>query len=132
MIGNRLYSGSPYEKIAGYARAVIDGNIVYVSGTTGLDPVTGTFPPDAVEQTKIAFSTINKALSDAGSSLENMLRIRIYVKSCEIFDQIKPIIRDHCVAAQPANTTIVCDLVSEEMLVEIEVTACLGTMSEFN
>ena len=66
---------------------------------------------------------IEAALKKAGSSLENMLRIRVYVASRSEFEEIKPIIKANCEAAMPANTTIICDLAEEEMRVEFEVTA---------
>ena len=123
MIGTRVSSGSPFEEMAGYSRAVVDGDMVYVSGTTGYDLKLGGFPPDVEEQAVQAFETISTALAEAGTSLENMLRIRVYVASREEFDRIKPIIKYHCDAARPANTTIICELATEEMRVEFEVTA---------
>lgn len=120
---DRIYSGSPYEEMAGYARAVIDGDTVHVSGTTGLDPESGRLPDGVEDQARMAFSVISRALDQAGTSLANMLRIRVFVCSREEFERIKPIIRDHCREAQPANTTVICDLVDERMRVEIEVTA---------
>ena len=71
----------------------------------------------------MAFSIIEGALKKAGSSLENMLRIRVYVASRSEFEEIKPIIKANCEAAMPANTTIICELAEEEMRVESEVTA---------
>ena len=119
----RIYSGSPYESAAGYARAVIDGNIAYVSGTTGLDPDTGMLSESVEDQTLMAFSVISRALEQAGCSMADLMRIRVFVTSREEFDRIKPIIREQCLVAQPANTTVICDLVDERMRVEIEVTA---------
>lgn len=123
MIGTRISSGSPFEEMAGYARAVVDGAMVHVSGTAGYDIANKRYPRTVEEQAEMAFSTISAALTKAGTSLENMLRIRVYVASREEFDRIKPIIKAHCVAARPANTTIICDLAEEEMRVEFEVTA---------
>jgi enamine deaminase RidA (YjgF/YER057c/UK114 family) len=123
MFGTRVSSGSPFEEMAGYSRAVVDGDMVYVSGTTGYDLDLGGFAPDVEEQAVKAFETISAALADAGTSLENMLRIRVYVASRAEFDRIKPIIKAHCDAARPANTTIICELATEEMRVEFEVTA---------
>ena len=74
----------------------------------------------------MAFSTISAALAQAGTSLENMLRIRVYVATREEFERIKPIIKAHCVDARPANTTILCDLATEDKRVEFEVTARIG------
>ena len=80
--------------------------------------------PDGVEaQCEQAFKVISKALAEAGTSLENMVRVRVFVTSREEFDRIKPIIKAHCDAARPANTTVISELVEPEMRVEIEVTA---------
>ena len=126
MIGTRISSGSPFEEMAGYSRAVVDGDMVYVSGTTGYDPDIGGFAATVEEQAEQAFSVISAALAEAGTSLENMLRIQVYVASRPEFDRIKPIIKAHCDAARPANTTIICALATEEMRVEFEVTARIG------
>ena len=126
MIGTRISSGSPFEEMAGYSRAVVDGDMVYISGTTGYDVKAGGFPATVEEQATLAFSTISAALAQAGTSLENMLRIRVYVATREEFERIKPIIKAHCDAARPANTTILCDLATEDVRVEFEVTARIG------
>jgi enamine deaminase RidA (YjgF/YER057c/UK114 family) len=123
MIGTRIRSGSPFEEMAGYSRAVVDGDMVYVSGTTNYDVENKCFPPTVEAQATLAFSTISAALAKAGTSLDNMLRIRVYVATREEFDRIKPIIKAHCDHARPANTTILCALAEEEMRVEFEVTA---------
>ena len=81
---------------------------------------------ESMEQAEKAFSVISAALAEAGTSLDNMLRIRVYVASRPEFDRIKPIIKAHCDAARPANTTIICELATEEMRVEFEVTARIG------
>ena len=126
MIGTRISSGSSFEEMAGYSRAVVDGDMVYVSGTTGYDPDIGGFASTVEEQAEKAFSVISAALAEAGTSLDNMLRIRVYVASRPEFDRIKPIIKAHCDVARPANTTIICELATEEMRVEFEVTARIG------
>lgn len=123
MKGKRITTGSPFEAMAGYSRAVVDEDIVYISGTTGYDARNKCYPSNVKEQAIIAFSIIEGALKKAGSGLENMLRIRVYVASRSEFEEIKPIIKANCEAAMPANTTIICDLAEEEMRVEFEVTA---------
>lgn len=123
MIGKRIYSGSPFEEMAGYARAVVDGDMVYVSGTTGFDPETKTFPESVEEQAELCFQNIQRALLQARSHLDNMLRVRVYVATRPEFDRIKPVIKKYCDAARPANTTIICELAEERMRVEVEVTA---------
>lgn len=125
MLGRRIFSGSAFEDMAGYARAVVDQDMVYVSGTTGFDPETGTFPEGVEAQCEQCFTNIRVALAEAGARLEHMLRVRIFVASREEFERIKPIIRKHCIEARPANTTVISELVEERMRVEIEVTARL-------
>jgi enamine deaminase RidA (YjgF/YER057c/UK114 family) len=123
MLGERIYSGSPYEEKAGYARAVLIDDWVFVSGTTGFDPVTKEFPTDVETQCENCFKNISQALERAGASLEELVRVLIFVTSQEEFERIMPIIRKHCYAARPANTTVFAKLVAPHMRVEVEVTA---------
>jgi enamine deaminase RidA (YjgF/YER057c/UK114 family) len=123
MIGKRVFSGSPFEDMCGYARAVVDGNMVYVSGTTGFDAKTGGFADSVEAQCEQCFANIAAALAHAGARMEQLLRIRVYVASREEFERIKPIVRRHCMPSRPANTTVICELVDPRMRVEIEVTA---------
>ena len=123
MKGKRITTGSPFEATTGYSRAVVDDDIVYISGTTGYDNKKKCYPANVKDQAIIAFSIIESALKKAGSSLDNMLRIRVYVASRSEFEEIKPIIKANCEAAMPANTTIICELAEEEMRVEFDVTA---------
>ncbi len=122
-VGARIYSGVPFEAQAGYARAVVSGNWVHVSGTTGFDPATGAFPASVEEQCENAFANVGYALAQAGSSFDDLVRIRVFCASRDELQRIKPIIKRHCDRARPANTSVICDLDREEMRVEIEVTA---------
>jgi enamine deaminase RidA (YjgF/YER057c/UK114 family) len=80
MANRRLIStGSPFEVAYGYSRAVVDGDYVFVAGTTGYDYARMEMPEDVVEQTRNCFSTITKVLADAGSSMENLVRATYYV-----------------------------------------------------
>lgn len=123
MIGRRIYSGAPFEEMAGYARAVIDPPYVFVSGTTGFDPDTLEFPEDVEAQCENCFRIIERALAQAGSSLEHLIRVRVFVATRAEFERIKPIVKRHCDAARPANTTVLSELVEPYMRVEVEVTA---------
>ena len=125
MIGERIYSGSPYEAKAGYARAVVVDGWVLVSGTTGFDAETKQLPEDVEAQCENCFRNIERALQQAGSSLADLVRVVIYVASQAEFERILPIIRRNCDPARPANTTIMTQLVAPEMRVEIEATARL-------
>ncbi len=124
-MARRIFSGSPFEELAGYARAVVDGDHVLVSGTTGFDYTTMTIPEDAAAQTEQCFRNIEAALAEAGAGLEDLVRIRVYLAAREDFDAVAPVVGRHCRAARPANTTLVAPLVDPRMKVEIEVTARL-------
>jgi enamine deaminase RidA (YjgF/YER057c/UK114 family) len=123
MIGTRIYSGSPYEEKAGYARAVVVDGWIFVSGTTGFDPETRAFPQDVQEQCENCSRNIAQALEQAGANFDDLVRVQIFVTSQEEFERIMPIIRKHCYAARPANTTILTNLIAPHMRVEIEATA---------
>jgi enamine deaminase RidA (YjgF/YER057c/UK114 family) len=123
MIGERIYSGSPYEEKAGYARAVVVDGWVLVSGTTGFDPETKLFPEGVEAQCENCFRNIARALEEAGASLADLVRVQIFVTSQEEFQRIMPIIRKHSDAARPTNTTVLAQLVAPHMRVEIEATA---------
>ena len=119
----RIYSGSPFEEIAGYARAVVDDGWIFVSGTTGYDFETGTISDEPAEQARQCFRNIADALDRAGSSLSDAVRVVIYVADRDDFDAIARVVGDHFRDIRPANTTVIAELVKPEMKVEIEVTA---------
>jgi enamine deaminase RidA (YjgF/YER057c/UK114 family) len=123
MIGKRIYSGHPNEEKAGYARAAVVDDWVFVSGTTGFDPDTKEYPNSVEAQCENAFRNIERALKEAGASLADIVRVLIFVANDGDFERVMPIIRKHCYPARPANTTVYARLVAPHMLVEIEVTA---------
>ena len=119
----RIFSGTTYEDLAGYARAVVDGDWVHVSGTTGIDPADGSIPEGVVAQTHQIFRNIEWALGEAGSSLADVVRIRVYLDNRDDFSTVAPIIGDYMRDVRPANTTVVAPLCDARMKIEIEVTA---------
>ena len=119
----RIFSGSPFEEIAGYARAVVDDGWIFVSGTTGYDFETGEISDNAAEQTRQCFRNIIDALDRAGSSLEDVVRVVIYIADRDDFDAIATVVGQNFRDIRPANTTVIAELVKPEMRVEIEVTA---------
>ena len=126
MSGRRLIgSGSAFEALAGYSRAVVDGPWVHVSGTTGFDYAAMTISDDPVAQAEQAFRNIETALAAAGASLADVVRVRYYITRAELFPLLAPVFGRHLGGARPAATCIVCGLVDPRMLVEIEVTARL-------
>jgi enamine deaminase RidA (YjgF/YER057c/UK114 family) len=118
-----ISSGSSFEKVAGYSRAVADGRWVFVSGTTGFDYAAGTISDDVVEQTRQALRNIDAALGQADSGLADVVRIRVFITKPEDFAVIAPVLGEFLGDVRPANTTVVCQLVDAKMKVEIEVTA---------
>ncbi|MFN0318004.1 MAG: RidA family protein [Burkholderiales bacterium] len=118
-----ISSGSSFEKTAGYSRAVVDGDWVFVSGTTGYDYPTMTISDDVATQTRQAFENIKSALAQAGCTLANVVRVRYYLAQRHYFHQLAPVFGEYLGEARPAATAVVCDLVEPEMKIEIEVTA---------
>ena len=122
----RISTGSPFEQKIGYSRAVIDRDMVYVSGTTGYDYATMTMPDDAGQQARNAIATIAKALTDAGSGLEDVVRVRYYLKDMSIYDAVVAAAGEAFGTIRPAATMVIAGLTTPEMLIEIEVTARIG------
>lgn len=118
-----IFSGSPWEDMAGYARAVLDGEWVFVSGTVGVDPRTGLWPATAGEQADKACSTIADALHAAQADIGDIVRVRVYVPDRADIPAVSAVLKERFGVARPANTTVCCALAVEQALVEIEVTA---------
>ena len=120
----RLVScGSPFEKTAGYSRAVVQGDWCFVSGTTGYDYATMIMPASVEEQTRNCLSTIRGAMEEAGFSLADTVRCHYYITDAAFADRVFPILGEAFGDIRPAATMVVCDLIKPEMLIEIEVTA---------
>ncbi|MDF1633124.1 RidA family protein [Mycoplana sp. MJR14] len=116
-------SGSPFERTAGYSRAVVQGDWCFVSGTTGYDYATMTMPDGVEAQTRNCLATIRKAMDEAGFALADVVRCHYYVTDASFADIVFPILGEAFGEIRPAATMIVCDLIKPEMLIEIEVTA---------
>jgi enamine deaminase RidA (YjgF/YER057c/UK114 family) len=120
-----ISSGSSFEAVAGYSRAVVDGQYVHVAGTTGFDYAQMTIAPDALSQCHQCFANIGAALQEAGCTLDDVVRARYYLTDVQLFDQLAPVFGQYFAKARPAATALVCGLVDPRMLLEIEVTARL-------
>jgi enamine deaminase RidA (YjgF/YER057c/UK114 family) len=121
-----ISSGSPFEKTAGYSRAVAMGDWCFVSGTTGYDYATMAMPETVEEQARNCLKTIEGALKEAGFSMKDVVRNHYYVTDASFADRVFPIFGEVFGEIRPAATMIVCDLIRPEMLIEIEVTALRG------
>jgi enamine deaminase RidA (YjgF/YER057c/UK114 family) len=118
-----ISSGSTFEAVAGYSRAVVDGDTVHVAGTTGFDYATMRIDDDPEAQCRQCFRNIAAALEEAGCTLDDVVRVRYYLTDVRLFERLAPIFGEHFARARPAATAIVCGLVDPRMKIEIEVTA---------
>ena len=121
-----ISSGSSFEATAGYSRAVVDGEYVHVSGTTGFDYAAMTIDHDVTAQAHQCFHNISVALGEAGCTLDDVIRVRYYLTDASSFKPLAPIFGQYFAQARPAATAIVCGLVDARMKIEIEVTARVG------
>jgi enamine deaminase RidA (YjgF/YER057c/UK114 family) len=123
----RIHSGSTFEAQIGYSRAVVAGDWVFVSGTTGFDYATMTIADDVVAQAEQALRNIDAALQRAGSSLREVVRVTYVLPDASEFERCWPVLRQHLGEAGPAAMMISAGLVDPRMKIEIEVTALKGS-----
>jgi enamine deaminase RidA (YjgF/YER057c/UK114 family) len=119
----RISSGSSFEALGGYSRAVVDGQYVHVSGTTGFDYAAMSIAADALAQTHQTFANLATALAQAGCSLDDVVRVRYYLTDASLFPTLAPVFGQYFARARPAATALICGLVDARMKIEIEVTA---------
>jgi enamine deaminase RidA (YjgF/YER057c/UK114 family) len=124
-MSRRLIStGSPFEKTAGYSRAVVDGDFMFVSGTTGYDYATMTLPEDVSAQANNCFKTIGGVLEGAGFAMADIVRATYYIVDPADADAVFAVCGQHLGEIRPAATLlVVAALLKPEMKIEIEVTA---------
>lgn len=118
-----ISSGSPFEEEIGYSRAVVDGEWVFVSGTTGFDYRTMTISDDVVEQARQCLANVGEALGETGCSLADVVRVRYLLPDPNDFPPCWPVLRRHFADVRPAATMMSCGLSDPRMRIEIEVTA---------
>jgi enamine deaminase RidA (YjgF/YER057c/UK114 family) len=123
-----ISSGGPFEKIGGYSRAVRVGDQVFVSGSTAVKDGQVVGPGDVVAQTRQTLSTITRALQQAGATLADVVRYRIYLTNIADRSKVLPIFGEYFGDSRPAGTLVaVSALISPEMMIEIEVDAIAGS-----
>lgn len=129
MAGKRshVFSGSVYEEMAGYARAVVVDDRIFVSGTVGVNFATGELAEGADAQAATALDTIETALGEAGSGLHDVVRVRVYLTDPDDVTAIAAVLKHRIGFARPANTTVCAPLVVPGARVEIEVEAIRGS-----
>jgi enamine deaminase RidA (YjgF/YER057c/UK114 family) len=118
-----ISSGSTFEADIGYSRAVVDGEWVFVSGTTGFDYDAMTIASDVAAQAEQTMRNIGEALAQAGSSFADVVRVRYILPDAADFETCWPVLRRYFGEARPAATMIAAGLADPRMKVEIEVTA---------
>lgn len=123
----RISSGSSFEEQIGYSRAVVVGDDIWVSGTTGYDYATMTIRPDVVSQCDQIFRNIAAALAEAGATLDEVVRVLCIVPDPKDWEACWPVVKRYLGKARPASTLIHTALMSPEMKIEVEVTVRRGS-----
>jgi len=118
-----ISSGSSFEASIGYSRAVVDGDWVFVSGTTGFNYETMTISDDICEQAEQTLRNIGKALTEAGSSFADVVRVHYILPNAADFEPCWPVLRRCFGEIRPAATMLASGLADPRMKIEIEVTA---------
>jgi enamine deaminase RidA (YjgF/YER057c/UK114 family) len=118
-----ISSGSSFEREIGYSRAVVDGDWVFVSGTTGFDYAAMTISDNVIEQAEQCLRNIEKALTQAGSRWADVVRVRYILPRVADFEPCWPVLRKYFGEVRPAATMIAAGLSDPRMKIEIEVTA---------
>lgn len=124
-----ISSGSTFEREIGYSRAVVDGDWVFVSGTTGFDYEKMTISDDVVKQAEQCLLNIEKALLEAGSRMSDVVRVSYILPAIEDFKPCWPVLRKYFGESRPAMTVMTGNLLDARIKIEIEVTARKGANS---
>ena len=122
----RISTGSPFEATFGYSRAVVDGDRVHVSGTTGYDYATMKMPGSVGDQAKNALATIEKALLQAGAKMADVVRVTYYLGDRSYVDEVVKAVGPVFSEIRPAATMLLVGMIEEAMKIEIEVEARIG------
>jgi enamine deaminase RidA (YjgF/YER057c/UK114 family) len=119
-----ISSGSPFEKTAGYSRAVVDGDFAFVAGTTGYDYTTMVIPADVTNQARNCFRNIEAALKEGGFAMADIVRATYYITDIADAEPFFAVCGEVFGEIRPATTLlVVAGLYKPEMKIEIEVTA---------
>jgi enamine deaminase RidA (YjgF/YER057c/UK114 family) len=120
-----ISSGAAFEERVGYSRAVRVGNQVWVAGTAPIMPGDADPPSTAYEQARVCLGIIERALAEAGASLDDVVRTRLYVTDASLIDEVGRAHGEAFAKARPATTGIVTQLLDPRWLVEIEAEAAI-------
>ena len=117
-----ISTGSRFETDYAFSRAVVDGDWVFVAGTTGMNYDTGEMSDDVVEQAEQAFRNIERVLAEAGASIDDTARVQYTVTDRADMVAVAPVLAKWFGAARPAATAVIAGLIDPRMKIEIEVT----------
>jgi enamine deaminase RidA (YjgF/YER057c/UK114 family) len=120
---DRYSTGTRFEALAGYSRAVADKDYVHISGTVGGDPETGEMPENVDDQLMNILAVIEQALAHFGATLEDVTRTRVYITSMDVLLPVAAALRARFGTHPPANTTLICGIPAAGAKVEIEAIA---------
>lgn len=124
-----ISSGSTFEQEIGYSRAVVDGDWIFMSGTTGFDYGKMIISNDLLDQAEQCFKNIETALTEAGASLKDVVRVTYILPDASDFPKCWPIFRKYLGDVRPAAMMISAGLSDPRMRIEIQVTARRGSAS---
>ncbi|MCB0160311.1 MAG: RidA family protein [Caldilineaceae bacterium] len=119
-------TGTVWEELAGYARAVRVGDHIYVSGTTATGPDGLVGGDDPAAQARFVIDKIERAINDLGGRLDDVVRTRIFISNVAHWEPVARVHGERFAAIRPANTLVEAKLVGPEFLVEIEADAIIG------
>lgn len=121
-----ISSGSKFEAEVGYSRAVVDGEFVFISGTTGFDYATMTISDDVAAQCEQTLKNIEAALKQAGAGMKDVVRVTYILPTATDFPACWPVLKKYFGDVRPAATMFSANLIDPRMKIEIEVTAKLS------
>ena len=121
-----ISSGSEFEKTIGYSRAVVEGDFIFVSGTTGYDYANNRISDSVQQQTEQCFKNIQKVLQEAGSDIKDIVRITYILPNRDDFEPCWPVLTEWLGDVRPAATVFEARLLNDDMKIEIQVTAKKG------
>jgi enamine deaminase RidA (YjgF/YER057c/UK114 family) len=124
-----ISSGSRFEELASYSRAVLIDDWVVVSGTVGTDPNTGQIPRSPYDQAINSFRHIEASLAEGGLSLNDVVKCGVFITSIEYLQDVIAVLAKKFARVRPANTTIICELPVPYAKVEIDIWARRGSMA---
>ncbi len=117
-----ISSGSRLEADYAYSRAVVDGDWVFVAGTTGMNYSEGTISDDVVEQAEQAFRNIEQVLKESEASINDTVRVQYTLTDSADMQRLMPVMHEWFGIARPAATAVIAQLIDPRMKIEIEVT----------